>query len=587
MSSSRAETINCKAALSDRKLVPDDQINIWCEILQFRYRYGERHDTEEGRTIYYNRIRPLLPKLKFPLSSNPGLVWKLILPKQSEYTYLCDMHKGLNADFVHQWFKFLALEVGARLETLRGSTREFIGAYAWDNVVKVLSRLHKMWETTENVDVAFGDFVDTGFEGVSDLISVESQSDGCEACILARIASHAPTIAALRATIKSRISLESSAKHPSRLRLLRVVEPWIELWQTQLSFIDKKGVRTSAAIQQLRDNTRLANDLYIKREKIKLSLYESKYQDGGVEGKMRDIVHRAENDDIDSYTALRASQRLSQSLNPQGGFYNNCQGGRSSRLTGERNPSVLKQDPAYRDSRSSGATPAAHDIRRVTDSSTGTLGADIYGKGHLSKTDSVQTRWEDVMAGCAGGGGSGAGAAASKASSLGRIAEEHHDRVPDGQLPGRQSSVRKPVRGVLQELRPSPSPQIHRATPQASHSTPPNYRDSSVYSQSGLSTSGRDIPIPDTSSVYSQVSGLSIQDHCDSRSSVSSQNTINRCYDRQEKPRRPERESRESGWTNMTAETERGSKIGPRARLSRPFEQPAYGEYGGNSSRYM
>lgn len=195
--------------------------------------------------------------------------------------------------------------------------------------------------------------------------------------------------------------------------------------------------------------------------------------------------------------------------------------------------------------------------------------------------------------GSGGDAGAGTGAAASKASPLGRIAEEYahtdRDRDRERDLPSRQGSVRKPVWGVLPELRPNPSPnsklQVHRLTPRPTHPNLQDYRVSSVYSQSGLSTSGRENSIPDASSICSEVSRLSIQDHSDSRSSVSSQNTIDRYYDRQKKSRRPERESRESGWMNATVETERGATVGPKARLSRPFEQPAYVVHGRDTSR--
>lgn len=324
MSSSKTETINCKSILSDKKLVPDDQIKLFCQILQDN-RVGEVIRHADG-SYHIHQERPRTSKLNFPLSRPDPITRKLLLPKQSEYAYLCDEHKPLNADFVHQWFQYLQLEVGARLEILRASTREHIGGYSWDNIVKPLTRLHRIWMRETEVKLTFGKFCHKGFENTIDMIDPTYQEDGCEACILKRVGSHINTLHALRCIVKSRLSLESHAKHPNRLRLLRLIEPWIELLEDKYAATE---INDQREIQQ-RWVTGLSEELYEKRKELELDRHRRRraqryllevYHSNSQKYKqyVRDLegsavdgnVHDAENDIIDSYAALRAAQRAS------------------------------------------------------------------------------------------------------------------------------------------------------------------------------------------------------------------------------------------------------------------------------------
>lgn len=325
MPASDPDSVNCRTVLADRKLVPDEQIRLFCDILFMRFNVGEGLHDEYARTCYINRIRPQITKLRFPLTRPHGVVRKLLLPEQSKYTYLCDIHCGLNADFVHQWFKFLALEVGARMEILRSSSQEHVGVYAWHSIIKPLTRLHKMWLTPEQVREAFGDFVETGFDPQITLIDAKRQADGCEACILARIAEHPNTLWALHTLIKSRITPESHERHPTRLRLLRLIDPWIQLYQDR--YMTAAEV---ASMKQKEASNGLAEELYEKRQEIKLEQHrqrraQRKLLDVRYSGskKYKDLVkdldekaldenlYDAEHDIIDHYAALRASQRAS------------------------------------------------------------------------------------------------------------------------------------------------------------------------------------------------------------------------------------------------------------------------------------
>ncbi|KAK5949025.1 hypothetical protein OHC33_009946 [Knufia fluminis] len=325
MPASDPDSVNCRTVLADRKLVPDEQIRLFCDILFMRFNVGEGLHDEYARTCYINRIRPQITKLRFPLARPHGVVRKLLLPEQSKYTYLCDIHCGLNADFVHQWFKFLALEVGARMEILRSSSQEHVGVYAWHSIIKPLTRLHKMWLTPEQVREAFGDFVETGFDPQITLIDAKRQADGCEACILARIAEHPNTLWALHTLIKSRITPESHERHPTRLRLLRLIDPWIQLYQDR--YMTAAEV---ASMKQKEASNGLAEELYEKRQEIKLEQHrqrraQRKLLDVRYSGskKYKDLVkdldekaldenlYDAEHDIIDHYAALRASQRAS------------------------------------------------------------------------------------------------------------------------------------------------------------------------------------------------------------------------------------------------------------------------------------
>jgi len=325
MLTSDPDSVNCKNILADRKLVPDEQIKLFCDILFLHRDTGENLDDEYGRKCYLNRIRPLMVKLRFPLAKPHSVVRKLLLPEQSKYSYLCDVHSGLNADFVHQWFKYLALEVGARMEILRSSNREHIGTYAWDAIIKPLTRLHKIWLSPEQVREAFGDFVETEFDPQYSLIDARPQADGCEACILARIGTHINTVWALHTLVKSRITLESHARHPSRLRLLRLIDHWIQHYQ------DRYSTNTEVArLRQRGSSTGLAEELYEIREEIKIEQHrmrraQRKLLDVRYSGSKKykrlvkdlddkavdDNIYDAENDIIDHYAALRASQRAS------------------------------------------------------------------------------------------------------------------------------------------------------------------------------------------------------------------------------------------------------------------------------------
>lgn len=278
-----------------------------------------------------------MTKLRFPLAKPHSVVRKLLLPEQSKYTYLCDVHSGLNADFVHQWFKYLALEVGARMEILRSSNREHIGAYAWDAIVKPLTRIHKIWLSPEQVQEAFGNFVESEFDPQYSLIDARPQADGCEACILARIGTHINTVWALHTLVKSRITLDSHARHPSRLRLLRLIDAWIQHYQERYS-TDTEVTR----LRQRDSSTGLAEELYEIREEIKIEQHrmrraQRKLLDVRYSGSkkykklvkdlddkaLEDNIYDAENDIIDHYAALRATQRasaliLAGSLDPEG-----------------------------------------------------------------------------------------------------------------------------------------------------------------------------------------------------------------------------------------------------------------------------
>lgn len=325
---SRIDSINCLSVLSDHKIVPDNQIKLFCEILQFRSELGEGLYDVSARARYKRRIQPLIKSLKFPLEKPRALV-KLILPKQSEYTNLCDLHQDLNADFVHQWFKLLALEVGARLEILRNSNEKDIGSYAWNHCIKALTRLHKIWETADRVEEAFGDFVEKGLNEDISLVDVRPQLDRCEACVLTRIGGHVGTVLALRAVVKSRITPESQAKHPKRLRLLRLIEHWIMLWMETNN--DKRGSKVTLQNKELHDNDRLSEELWEKRRELELEQQRARRaQRHLLDGKFsaskkckdmaksfsenvdNDSIYDAENDIIDTYAALRQTQRTSR-----------------------------------------------------------------------------------------------------------------------------------------------------------------------------------------------------------------------------------------------------------------------------------
>lgn len=377
MPASNVESVNCRHLLANRKHVPDDQISLFCDILRFKGDLGEGFEDEYTRRCYVNRLRPLLPKLRFPLAKPPSIVRKLLLPEQSQYTRLCDMHAGLNADFVHQWFKFVALEVGARLEILRSGGPEQVGEFAWENVIAPLTRLHKIWLSAEQVHEAFGDFSEVENDPQMSLIDVNHQHDGCEACILARIGTHINTVWALRTLIKSRISLESHSKHPSRLRLLRLVEPWIQCYQARY---DNAPEEEPLRIKQRELSTGLAEELYEMRKEIEINQHRQRraqrklldlHYSGSTKYKklvkdleadaVNDSIYDAENDIIDTYAALRATQRASALLSAS--IAPNAEGqplpekdqsrkAKSLGVTrGESSPYLSKADLAYNESR--------------------------------------------------------------------------------------------------------------------------------------------------------------------------------------------------------------------------------------------
>ena len=376
MSPSRADSINCRSILTDRKVVPDEQIKLFCDILRIKYDRGEGLDDELQRQQYRNRVRGLVRKLNFPLAKPASVLNKLhVLPKQSEYTHLCDLHQELNADFVHQWFKYIQLEVGARLEPLRSSSRGYIEPIVWDNAIKPLTRIHNMWLAPGQLEETFGDFVLDGFENTIEMMNDRPQSDRCEACMLARLGSRAYTLWALRCVIKSRVSLVSQANHPKWLRLLRLIEPWLELWNERFCLLEHQENEFS----NFKGNTRLADTLYEKRQEIKLmehrhrrnlreklamkSLEPKALQQYVValdEKAIKDEVYDAENDIIDTYAALRATQRASAMLStdiiagkiPQYPAYRKSSSATTTEDKGKaRSPYKPNVDKAYLESR--------------------------------------------------------------------------------------------------------------------------------------------------------------------------------------------------------------------------------------------
>ena len=257
-----------------------------------------------------HRIEPYLAELKHPVCK-PGRISQLVLPPQSEYTHLCDMHNRLNADFVHQWFKMIFLEVGARLELLRASGREYLGEVLYDDIIYKTTCLHTIWLSSTMFDETF-----PGFRNSTSLpYSDARQSDGCEACILARIGSNSSLLIQLRAIIKSRISPESHKRHPERLRLLRLVDGWLQVHRKSKN-ADAQSWHDSC----MQASELWADQLYIKRQELKIVAHKQYRKKNPVFGKSKAIpttddiessITDAENDIIDDYTALKYFQRAS------------------------------------------------------------------------------------------------------------------------------------------------------------------------------------------------------------------------------------------------------------------------------------
>lgn len=329
MSPQKGQSITTKHVLVDRKLVPDEQLKVFCDVLHFEYEHGDGwREGEDGINRYVNRIRPLIPRLRYPLAK-ANRVERLLIGKRTTQATLCNAHIGLNADFVQQWFKYLTLEVGARLEILRYSNPT---DWTWYNVIIPCFRLNRIWTKPHQLKDYFGINVDTESKNEFPLIENDFQTNECKACILARIGSHPGTLLALNSCIRSRISFESHRKHPNRLRLLRLVGPWLD------SCLDKNTSNSLAAKRLIS----AIEDLHLTRKRLDLDLMTARSAaktEDPFENPFNSIED-AENDVIDTYAALRATQRFSSMLSP-------------IKETGSasKNSPYSYSDPAYNESR--------------------------------------------------------------------------------------------------------------------------------------------------------------------------------------------------------------------------------------------
>lgn len=191
--------------LADKSIVSDEQMQIFARVLFFDQRLSEGPTNQICRTRYQRRVTPLVEQLVWPLSK-PSLLQKLLLLRQVNSTHLCELHEQLNGMIVHSWFKMLSLEVGKRLEALRMAQTDDVEI---QSVISALTDVRRVWLES-----------DTGLSG-------SFQRDRCEACILAQVASDEAAVLALRAAVKSRQSREQQREHPSRLRLLRLINGWL------------------------------------------------------------------------------------------------------------------------------------------------------------------------------------------------------------------------------------------------------------------------------------------------------------------------------------------------------------------------
>lgn len=226
MSLARSQHSQYRNILADKDVVSDEQMQIFSRVVLFNRKLGENPTVQICRTRYWRRVAPLLEQLIWPLRK-PSMMQKVLLPRKTYERYQCDLHKKLNGEFVHLWFKMVVLETGVRLDPLRIAQ---IDDADIRGVVGTLTGISRLW--TDNGTGAAGSI----------------QSSRCEACALGQVAADETVVLALRAAVKSRQSREQQRKHPSRLRLLRLIDVWMS-----------ESVDDSALIEA---NTELSERMY-------------------------------------------------------------------------------------------------------------------------------------------------------------------------------------------------------------------------------------------------------------------------------------------------------------------------------------
>lgn len=286
-------------------------------------------------------------------------------------------------------------------------------------------------------------------------------------------------------------------------------------------------------------------------------MHEVKYahiqnvQQRDMEQDSQNIFHQAENDIIDSYTALRATQRESQlvrsSMSPS-------QMKESATMLSGEDPYKLRLDPAYLESRYSVDT--ANNNERVIRGSRA-IAADQTAPRQPRQTDSTQTCWEDVI----GYGSSSRNPYTATEGSLAGIPERdsgHSD------LQSERGSVHRTVRGGVPPLMSDFQRQNSVKSLSGAASGPGINNSVDMFDYKKYASSRTS----DAASLVSSLQSMELRDRHDRRSAVSSLSSHEGHRHHQQGSRQSYRNSRDSAWTDASV------PVVLDARLSRPFDQP-------------
>lgn len=176
-----------------------------------------------------NRILCLMKELPSDLR-RPNRLSRLILPPQDSYTTLCRLHKRLDAALVHAIFQLLALESGVRLNSLVSNSHRLSSEQLAR--VQEIRKVHSLWLDPKTYLMTF-------LEKAAE--KWPYQEDGCQACIISRVAGDLDTLLCFRMALLSKTHKRPEGRRINPPVLLRWIQSWISSFTTRAIEMDDRA----------------------------------------------------------------------------------------------------------------------------------------------------------------------------------------------------------------------------------------------------------------------------------------------------------------------------------------------------------
>ena len=199
---------------------------------------------------YSNKVLTLISELPSHLK-RPRRLRKLVSPPQDSFTTLCPLHRPLDAWLVHAVFQLFSLEVGVRLNSMIANNHLLNADQL--RYITAIRELHGLWLPKDVYEKTFL---------APEPANWKLQKDGCEACMLARMAGDLDILLGLRLSMLSRTHKQDPNRHrpPAFLR-------WVEAWLAPL--INRHlSIDVAEFERMMCDNGEKAEDLKQCRKQI-------------------------------------------------------------------------------------------------------------------------------------------------------------------------------------------------------------------------------------------------------------------------------------------------------------------------------